>query len=493
MSDNMQEDYKRLLEESFTKTATWNKGDVVEGKIVTISDNHLFINLDGKYDAYADKADYTDDKGNLPYEVGSVLKGFIIDINDTGIVIAPSLNKSHVDKKAVKDAFEQEIPVKGKVFGQVKGGFSVDILGARAFCPISQIDLRPNDNPGQYLNRSFDFKIVEYSENGRNIIVSRKAILEKANSEKKDKIMGSIVVGATLKGIVTRMTHFGAFIDLGGIEGLLHVSEISWSHVGKPEEVLKAGEEIEVKVLKVDGEKISLSRRELMENPSDAAFQTYKEGDLVNCRVLRLQNFGAFVELSPGVEGLIPLSEMTRGRRINHPRDILKEGDFVEAQILRLDPVEKKISLSMKALQQDPWDNIDEIAKVGEEVQGIIENTTDFGIFVSIQDGVTGLLPRSRVPRGEMYQNGDSITLRVSSVDKESKRISLETLDYVPEERSPRQQGQQQSNTPYNPQDRDRRGGGDRKPRGRGSNDSEWKKYANEKNSVPEDNPFNKL
>lgn len=488
---NMQDDYKRLLEESFTKTATWNKGDVVEGKIVTISDTHLFIHLDGKYDAYADKTDYTDDKGKLPYEVGSVLKGFIIDINDTGIVIAPSLNKSHVDKKAVKDAFEQEIPVKGKVFGQVKGGFSVDILGARAFCPISQIDLRPNDNPGQYLNRSFDFKIVEYSENGRNIIVSRKPLLEQANAEKRDKIMGSIVPGATLKGTVTRMTHFGAFVELGGIEGLLHVSEISWSHVGKPEEVLKIGEEIEVKILKVDGEKVSLSRRALMEDPSDAAFQNFKEGDLISCRVMRLQNFGAFVELTPGVEGLIPLSEMTRGRRINHPREILKEGDLVEAQILRLDPEQKKISLSMKALQQDPWDNIDEIVKIGEEVQGIVENTTDFGIFISIQDGVTGLLPRSRVPRGAIYQNGESITLRISSVDKEQKRISLEPLDYVPDERETRQN--QQSNTQFNPQDRDRRGGGDRKPRGRGKDDSDWKKYANEKNSVPEDNPFNKL
>jgi len=163
---------------------------------------------------------------------------------------------------------------------------------------------------------------------------------------------------------------------------------------------------------------------------------------------------------------------------------LIKEGDLVEAQILRLDPKDKKISLSMKALQQDPWDNIDEIAKVGEEVEGIIENTTDFGIFVSIKDGVTGLLPRSRVPRGVSYNNGDSITLRISSVDKELKRISLETLDYVPEERPARQE--QSSNF----QDRDRR---ERRPRGRGKDDGEWKKYANEKNSVPEDNPFNIL
>jgi len=492
----MKEDYLRMLEDSFENTAEIKKGDVVEAPIVTITENFLIVNLGGKFDAYAEISEYSDEKGNLTLGVGDVLKGYVVDQNDQGYVVGKSLTKQHVDKQSIRDAYEKKIPVQGKVYSVTKGGFNVDILGARAFCPVSQISARPVDDSTVFIGQTLDFVVIECSENCRRLVVSHRQLAEQEAIEKRQEVLSKLNEGDVVPGKVMRMTSFGAFIDIGGVEGLMHVSEISWQHVIKPQDVLKSGQELDVKILAIKGDKVALSLKAMQENPFLQAMSEVKEGDEVDCRVLRLHSFGAFAELKPGVEGLIPVSEMSRSRNIGHPREVLKEGDYVRVQILRIDPDTQKISLSLKALQPDPWDDIAEIVKIEEPFEGTVESSTNFGVFVTISDGITGLLPRSRVRRTDDFKSGDIVKLMVTAIDKGNHRITLDYTDRTPEEiaAASRPRQQQDRNPRDNSgrdsyRDRDNYGGGRRG----GRRDEEWRKYANEKNALVEDNPFKDL
>lgn len=484
----LKEEYLRMLEESFQNTTEIKKGDVVEAPIVTINENYIIVNLGGKFDAYAEVGEYTDEKGVLSLKVGDMLKGYIVDQNDQGYVVGKSLTKQYVDKQSLRDAFEKKIPAQGKVYSVTKGGFNVDILGARAFCPISQISSHSVEEPSEFIGKTLDFLVIECSENCRRVVVSHRQLADAQMAEKKASALATLVAGSTVTGKVMRMTNFGAFVDLGGIEGLMHVSEISWHHVVKPQDMLKVGQEVEVKILDIKGDKISLSMKALQENPFTLAMNEIKEGDTINCRILRLHNFGAFAELKPGVEGLIPVSEMSRNRNVGHPREVLKEGDYVEVQILRIDRDTQKISLSLKALQEDPWDKIDEIVQIEKPFEGTVESSTNFGVFVTIEDGITGLLPRSRVRKTDNFKTGDKALLMVTAIDKDSHRITLDYTDRTADEViEPRQREEY----PREPRNFD----SSRGPRkgGRSRSDEEWRKYANQKPSVNDDNPFKDL
>ena len=481
----MKEEYLRLLEESFQNTAEFKKGDVVEAPIVTINDQYIIVNLGGKFDAYAEKGEFADEKGELSLSVGDTLKGYIVDSNEQGFVIGKSLTKQYVDKQSLLDAFERKIPVAGKVYAVTKGGYNVDVLGARAFCPSSQIALRGSDNSGQFIGKSMDFLVIECTDNCRRVVVSHRQLEEAVEQEKKAAAMEKLHIGDVLTGTVMRLTSFGAFVDLGGVEGLMHVSEISWQHVAKPQDALKAGQQVEVKIMDIKGDKISLSMKVLAENPFDQAFREFKEGDTINCRVMRLHNFGAFAEVKPGVEGLIPISEMSRNRNIAHPRAVLTEGDYVEVQILRIDPITQKISLSLRALQADPWDNIDEVVQIEVPFTGTIENATNFGVFVSIADGITGLLPRSRVREKDVFRPGDQITLMVTAIDRENHRLTLDYTDRGPNEIVDR---------PHRSEERRDHSDPSRPPRrGKSRQDEEWRRYASQKVAPTDDNPFKDL
>lgn len=491
----LKEDYLRMLEDSFQNTNEIKKGDVVEAPIVTITDNFLIVNLGGKFDAYAEISEYSDDKGVLSLQVGDILKGYVVDQTDQGYVVGKSLTKQHVDKQSIRDAFEKKIPVQGKVYSVTKGGFSVDILGARAFCPISQISDRPVEDTTVFIGQTLDFMVIECSENCRRIVVSHRQLAEQEANEKKAEVLARLSEGEVVSGKVMRMTSFGAFVDIGGVEGLMHVSEISWQHVIKPQDVLKSGQEMDVKILSIKGDKVALSLKALQENPFTQALSEIKEGDEVDCRILRLHNFGAFAEIKPGVEGLIPVSEMSRNRNIAHPREILKEGDYVKVQILRIDPDTQKISLSLKALQPDPWNKIDEIVAIEKPFNGVVESSTNFGVFVSISDGITGLLPRSRVRKTDNFKSGDELELMVTAIDRDNHRITLDYTDRTPEEIAAASRPRNEDR-PH----RDFRDGGSRGDRdfggrrgGRSRGDDEWRKYANQKSPVVEDNPFKDL
>ncbi|MDD3050946.1 MAG: S1 RNA-binding domain-containing protein [Candidatus Cloacimonetes bacterium] len=430
-SENNEENFAQMLEESLGKSVDLELGDEISGEIINISDDYIFVSLGGKLDAYADKNEYLDADGEFSLKVGDTLKGFIVKKTDSETIISKSFNKSYANKELLRDAYDKKIPVNGKVMSAIKGGFTVDLLGIRAFCPVSQLDIRRINDVSLYIGRTFDFEIMEYAENGKNIVVTRVPILQKEQEEIKKKTWEKIEVGAVLEGVVTRITDFGAFVDLGGVEGLLHISEISWGRVENCTEVINIREKIQVKIIKISGEKISLSMKALQMNPFDEYIQTVREGDVVKGKIVRIENFGSVIELKHGVEGLIPISEMTSGRRIGHPSEMLTVGDTVEAEIIRVKVEEKKISLSLKSLEPNVWDDIDSILEVGNDYEGVIENVTPHGAFIKLHDSIVGLLPKSRIAKAGLKipisDIGTTLNVRVIEIDKEKKRISLES------------------------------------------------------------------
>lgn len=420
--------FEHMLEESLANIKELEVGDKVTGEIINITDSYIFVTLGGKRDAYAEKIDYLDKKGNLKYKIGDQLSGFVVKYSETETLIAKSLLT--VNLSVLEEAFHEKIPVKGKVTSLTKGGYNVDISGIRVFCPLSHIDAKLVIDPKQFINKSYDFLIIDFKDNGRNIVVSRRAILDEEMKRIKQETLADLNIGDVVQGTVTRLTSFGAFLDLGGIEGLLHISQFSWSRIDSPSDVLNIGDVIEAKIVKIQGEKISLSMKALQENPLDKAFKELQEGEVVNCRVLRNLPFGSFVEIRSGVEGLIPISEISRGRRIANPSEVIQEGEFVEAQILKIDPEKRKISLSLKSLQPDPWDNlVNELAE-NDVVSGVIENVVNFGAFIKIREGITGLLPTAKLKlAGEKLDKnnvGQEYKVRIVKIDTAEKRISLE-------------------------------------------------------------------
>ncbi|MDO9576579.1 MAG: S1 RNA-binding domain-containing protein [Candidatus Cloacimonadales bacterium] len=420
--------FEHMLEESLANIQQLEVGDKVSGEILNITDSYIFVSLGGKRDAYAEKVDYKDKKGNLNYKVGDVLKGYVVKYSETETLIAKSLLA--VNMRILEEAFESKVPIRGKVTSLTKGGYNIDISGIRVFCPLSHIDGKLVTDPQQYVSETYDFRIIDFKENGRNIVVSRRVILDEEKDQIKLETLAKLSIGSVVQGVVTRLTSFGAFIDLGGIEGLLHISQFSWTHIDSPSDVLNIGDTIEAKIIKMKGEKVSLSMKALQENPLDKAFEELQAGDIVKCKVLRNLPFGSFVEIRSGVEGLIPISELARGRRVANPSEIISEGDMVEAQILKVDKDKRKISLSLKELQPDPWDNLDKELAVNDIVTGIVENVANFGAFIKIRDGVTGLLPNVKLKAvgDKLDKNniGQEYKVRIVKIDMAEKRISLE-------------------------------------------------------------------
>ena len=422
------DNFEHMLEESLINIKQLEVGDKVSGEILNITDSFIFVSLGGKRDAYAEKHNYLDKSGKVPYKVGDTLEGYIVKCTDTETLIAKSLISVNIE--LLHDAFEDKIPVQGKVQSMTKGGYIVDVSDVKVFCPLSQMDNKRVVEPKKYMNEVYDFRVIDFKENGRNIVVSRRAILDEAKEKQKQETLENLEVGSVVQGKVTRLTNFGAFINLGGVEGLLHISQFSWVRIDSPSEILNIGDEIKAKVIKMHGEKISLSMKALQENPIDAAMKELKEGDIVSCRVVRNLPFGSFVEIKAGVEGLIPISELARGRRINNPSEVVTEGELVEAQILKINPENHKISLSLKALQPDPWDNIEDIISEDDIVAGTIENVVSFGAFIKISEGVTGLLPSAKMKiagvKLDKSKVGEEYKVRVVRIDTDSRRISLE-------------------------------------------------------------------
>jgi small subunit ribosomal protein S1 len=335
--------------------------------------------------------------------------------------------------EAIKTSYDEEGTVKGTITNRVKGGFSVDI-GVPAFLPGSQADLRPIRNLDEMVGKEFDFKILKYNRKRSNIVLSRRAILEKELEKKRSATLATIEEGKVIDGVVKNITEYGVFVDLGGLDGLLHITDISWGRVKHPSELFSIGDSITVKILNLDleNERVSLGMKQLNEDPWTIASEKYPVASRVTGKVVSLTDYGAFVELEEGIEGLIHVSEMSWTRKIRHPSKVVSVGELVEAVVLDIKPESRRISLGMKQVVPNPWDVISEKYPIGTTIEGKIKNITDFGLFIGIDEGIDGLVHISDISwtkrikhPSELYQKGDVVQAIVLDIEKDNERFSL--------------------------------------------------------------------
>jgi len=421
-----------LYEESFKRFA---EGEVVTGRIISIDKDQALIDIGYKSEGQVRIQEFMDEKGNITAKVGDAVEVMVEWWDDEDERVLLSKDKAANIKiwEAIKKSYDEEGTVKGTITNRVKGGFSVDI-GVPAFLPGSQADLRPIRNLDEMVGKSFDFKILKYNRKRSNIVLSRRAILEKELDEKRAATMASIQEGKVVEGVVKNITEYGVFVDLGGVDGLLHITDISWGRVKHPSEFFSIGDPITVKILNLDleNERVSLGMKQLVEDPWSVAAEKYAVGSRVTGKVVSLTDYGAFIELEEGIEGLIHVSEMSWTRKIRHPSKIVSVGDEVEAVVLDIKPESRRISLGMKQVVPNPWDVISEKYPIGTTIEGKIKNITDFGLFIGIDEGIDGLVHISDISwtkrikhPSELYKKGDVVQAIVLDIEKENERFSL--------------------------------------------------------------------
>lgn len=432
--------FMRLYEESLKSI---KEGEVVAGEIVQVDKEYVLVDIGYKSEGQINIREFIDAEGNLAANVGDKIEVLLERREDDEGVIRLSKEKAAKIKvwDKIREIYENDGTVKGTILSRVKGGLSVDI-GLQAFLPGSQVDLRPIRDMDSLVGMEHEFKIVKYNKRRGNIVLSRRAILEAERVALKDKTLDIIEEGAVLRGIVKNITDYGLFIDLGGIDGLVHITDMSWGRVGHPSEMHKAGDEIEVKVLSFDKERerVSLGIKQLVPDPWSQVEKEYPIGARITGRVVSLTDYGAFIEVEQGVEGLIHVSEMSWTRKVRHPSQLLSIGDMVEAIVLNMDISKKRISLGMKQVAPNPWDVIEEKYPVGTTIEGKIKNITDFGAFIGIDEGIDGLVhisdiswtKRIRHP-SEVYEKGQEVRAVVLSIDKNSERFSLGIKQLAPD------------------------------------------------------------
>jgi len=409
------------------------EGEVVRGRVVEVRDSEVLVDIGYKSEGTIAIEEFRH-AGTLP-KVGEEIEVYLESKEDSeGLIV---LSKDKADKIKVWDAISKShdsgTPVEGKVVEVVKGGLSVDV-GVRAFLPGSQVDLRPVKNLASMLGQIIRAKVIKLNRRRGNVVLSRRAVLEEEREEKRKHTLSVLSEGMVLTGAVKNITDYGAFIDLGGIDGLLHVTDMSWGRVGHPSEIFQIGDQVEVVVLHFDREtgRVSLGYKQKSSDPWAIVDARFPVGAKVQGRVVSLTNYGAFIELEPGVEGLVHVSEMSWTRRVRHPSKIVNVGDMVDVLVLDVNKATKRISLGMKQVEADPWATIDERYKPGERVQGKVRNLTDFGAFVELEPGVDGLLHISDMSwtrnighPSELLKKGQPIETQILNVDKDNKRISL--------------------------------------------------------------------
>jgi small subunit ribosomal protein S1 len=430
------------------------EGELVTGEIVMIGKEYVLVDVGYKSEGQIRISEFIDADGNLTAKVGDKIDVLLEKREDDDGRIILSKEKAAKIKiwDEIKSIYEEDRTVVGEIVARLKGGMAVDI-GLQAFLPGSQIDLKPVRNFDSLIGTKHEFKILKYNKRRANIVLSRRALLEKDRKVKRDQTMHDLKEGAVLTGIVKNITDYGFFIDLGGIDGLLHITDISWGRVGHPSELYQVGDEITVKVLKYDEEKerVSLGLKQLNPDPWINANTDYPINTKVKGKVVSLADYGAFVEIKEGIEGLIHVSEMSWTRKIRHPSQILKVGDEVEAIVLNIDSENKRISLGLKQVEPNPWKVIGEKYPIGTTIEGRIKNITDFGIFIGIDEGIDGLVHISDISwtkrikhPSEVYKKGEEVQAVVLNIDEENERFSLgikqltvDPWDEIPERYKP--------------------------------------------------------
>jgi small subunit ribosomal protein S1 len=420
--------------------ASFNVNSIVEGRIIRIDDDIVLVDVGFKSEGSIPINEW--EEGEEPPEVGQTFQVLIEDLEDEfgraddphGMV---SLSKRKAEKiiawqEMMKTVHEGQV-VTGTVTRKIKGGLLVDI-GVNVFLPASQVDIRRPSDIGDYIGRVVQCEVLKIDEARRNIVVSRRSLIEKQREEDRDALLRDLEVGRACKGVVKNIAEFGAFVDLGGIDGLLHITDMSWERIGHPSEMVQIDQEIEVQVLHIDREKqkIALGLKQLTSNPWDTVEERYNVNEKYTGTVVNVMSYGAFVKLEPGIEGLVHISEMSWTKRINHPNELLQIGDEIEVAILGIDKAGQQLSLGMKQTQDNPWDNITDRYPIDGTVTGKVRNLTNYGAFIELEEGIDGLLHVSDMSwtrkishPNEMLEKGQEVTCKILSVDQERRRIAL--------------------------------------------------------------------
>jgi len=412
-------------------------GELVEGTVVLVGDKHIFLDVGGKSEASIDINEVLDKDGELSVEVGQKLEAYIVSVHPE-LVLSRALAKTQLNIRRIEDAKEMGIPVEGKVTGTNKGGLEVDLGGARGFCPISQVDLHYCEEPSVYVGQDLRFRVTEFKDDGRNIVLSRRALLEEEREQEAEETRAQLQEGAEFTGIVVTLQPYGAFVDIGGMQGLVHISEIAHGRIDHPNEVLKEGESVRVKVLRVEADpkkpdrlRVGLSIKALKGDPWEEMASSLSEGAEVEGTVVRLQPFGAFVQLSPGVDGLVHISELS-DRRIAHPSEVVEAGQKVNVRVLKVDLGAKRISLSMRegGGGMGGGDH-----SVGSVVEVTVNRIKPFGLLVNIKGGgprnSRGLIPAEETGAGRQanlrkaFPEGSELKAMITNIEPESGKIRL--------------------------------------------------------------------
>ncbi len=411
------------------------EGEIAKGKILSIDKDYVQVDVGFKSEGLVQAWEFMNEDGTMAIEVGDEVEVLVEETEDEDGRIL--LSKEKAERLKVWDdisaAYEADEPVEGTIIARVKGGLSVDI-GVKAFLPGSQVDLRPVRNLEGMLGEKFSFKIIKFNKRRGNIVLSRRALLETERRRMRDSTLQTLEAGQILDGVIKNLTDYGAFIDLGGIDGLLHITDMSWGRINHPSELFNVGDEIKVKVLKFDpeNERVSLGLKQIQPDPWVDAALRYPLGVRINGKVVSLTDYGAFIELEPGIEGLVHVSEMSWTKRVKHPSKIVNVSDEVEAVVLDVDERNRKISLGMKQIEDNPWTVIEQQYPVGARVKGVVRNITNFGVFIGLDEGIDGLVHVSDISwteqikhPSEKFQKGDEIDAIVLKIDKENEKFSL--------------------------------------------------------------------
>ena len=440
--DQANSEFAKLLAQSDPGNSL-EPGALVKGKVVRLTDDFVVVDVGLKAEGQIPASEFTDAQGHLTVAVGDPVEVLLETFeDDEGLIV---LSKERADAFKAWDSLvkiqEEDAIVEGVVVGKVKGGLSVDV-GVKAFLPGSQIDIRPVRTLDKYLGKKMRFKILKLNKRRGNIVLSRKAVLEVERENIKDSVLKNLKEGLVLDGVVKNVTDYGAFIDLGGLDGLLHITDMSWGHVGHPSELFGVGDDVQVVVLKYDEatNRVSLGYKQLQSDPWTEVEGHFPVGSRVSGKVTNVTDYGAFVALTDGIEGLVHVSELTWSKKVKHPSQVVQIGETVEAIVLDIDLENRRISLGAKQLKANPWDTLEQNYPVGSKVAGTVRNITDFGVFVDVGVEIDGMVHVSDVAwtqtfghPSELYKKGDPIEAVVLNIDRENERFSLGVKQLTPQ------------------------------------------------------------
>jgi len=431
------ESFAALFEASMTEANLGREGEIVQGLVVQVGRDSVVVDIGGKSEGVIPISEFTGATGEVTVKAGDKVDVYIESReNEHGLV---SLSKEKADKMKVWDeisaACERDELIEGTISQRVKGGLSVTIRGGvKAFLPGSQVDLRPIRNLDKLIGQSYQFKVIKFNKKRGNIVLSRRALLEKERDEMKAKTLETLQEGMVVKGTIKNITEYGAFVDLGGIDGLLHITDMSWGRVNHPSELFQVGDEVTVRVLKYnpETERVSLGLKQTQEDPWNHAEEAYPAGKRVFGKVMSVTDYGAFVELEPGIEGLIHVSEMSWTKKVKHPSKMLEANQEIECQVLEVDAKAKRISLGLKQLEPDPWTVFTDKYRPGDKIAGKVRSLTDYGVFVGIEEGVDGMVHKSDLSwtlkvnnPADLYHKGDDVEAIILSINHDEKKVSL--------------------------------------------------------------------